>query len=253
MYACINQKLGRTMRISQSNPKKNISFRGIEQDIKFSRAIVRDIRSKVPNITAGYYYIQKKKHPENKEKFEKLLHDAFYRDIAFSRESTEWRSKLKNAPFQSYLDKLQELMVKFRLGYCGDHQLINKQKHSDKGVPTRLPGFYIFGSGFSVREHGFVLRNLPSPVDITNPKTWGNAVLVDSWCDNGIVGKAILPEEKERFVRDEANPCLWRVQDKNTDSSKKQKQGALFKVLEYFSFDSKTEPIRFIDNEAEEA
>ena len=210
------------------NSKPNISFTGLHEDIKFSQKIVSEFRKEVgrPN-SDSYIQIRMFQHL-GKPKYAEILQKLEVNLYKYNTQIYRFRDYFDRLSFENlseYAKKLKELMLEKKVGNCGEMNKIVQYEHLNKGVETHLINLNIFYKKTSMKrtDHCFLLRGLPKEADLTDPKTWGEAILVDSWAGSGIVDQAVRPKGLV-------------------------KKGALDEVLKYLMFNSKREEARFMSN-----
>ena len=215
------------------NSKPNISFTGLQEDIKFSQKIVSEFRKEVgrPN-SDSYIYIRMLQHqgdPKYAEILQKLK-VSLYKYNAQIYRFRDYFDRLSFKDFSEYAKRLKKLITREKIGNCGEMNDIVQYEHLNKGVDTHKIHLSIFDKDtcMEIKDHCFLLRGLPKEADLTDPKTWGEAILVDSWTGSGIVDQAILPKGLV-------------------------KKGALDEVLKYLMFNPEKEETKFMSNNSEHA
>jgi hypothetical protein len=217
-------------KVPPRNDSYNIAFTGLQEDINFSRQIVRDFRSEFGRPHSNTFYLIKMKQHENNPKYEEIIKKLKIIAKKYSDKLDQKRDELDvwsylnsdSMSLTEYIEKIKELILNKKFGNCSEMAKIIQYEHLKKGIETHNIKLKIFDvkTDEYLRDHVFSVRNLPVNADLTKPDTWGNAILVDSWCGSGIVEKAKGLKEKN-------------------------KKDGLTQVLEFFCYDPKKETIMF--------
>ena len=195
--------------------------------------IVSEFRKEVgrPNSDC-FIYIRILQHigdPKYADIIEKLK-GPLYKYYEQKNRFRDYFDKLAFKDLLEYSKKLKELMLEKKVGNCKEMNEIVQYEHLNKGVETHKIHLSIFDKDtcMEIKDHCFLLRGLPKEADLTDPKTWGEAILVDSWAGSGIVDQAVRPKGLV-------------------------KKGALDEVLKYLMFNPEKEEVRFLSNNSEHA
>lgn len=201
------------------NRKPNIAFKGLQEDIKVSQEILSAFRKEVGRPGSNTFIKTRILQNSGKKKFDGILHSLDWIRSKFNNRVDDLRSVtacIRSLPLPEYIKGLREFIIKYKAANCVEMARVIQYEHLKRGIEThnvclKIQDINTRNDWDYLRDHVFSLRNLPENADLSNPETWGEAILVDSWCGSGIVDQAVRPKGLV-------------------------KKGALDTVLEYFSF-----------------